>query len=195
MCKDKINFCKTIRFTLFLSSLKILKYQNQKQENFIILRRIAIYERFHKWQFLFAYNCYLQIGFSSHPLVKPIMNIGMLGYEAKRFFISCLTVLSGQIALHKYRRHDITLKARLRWCSVKSESIQFPYGGWCWSVSWKISYTIFLNGVRWYFSRQKLLPTNLKALGQNTNRIHWQFSTSTEIDSTGFCTFWKEFQM
>lgn len=148
MCKDKINFCKTIRFTLFLSSLKILKYQNQKQENFIILRKIAIYERFHKWQFLFAYNCYLQIGFSSHPLVKPIMNIGMLGYEAKRFFISCLTVLSGQIALHKYRRHDITLKARLRWCSVKSEST-LNFSIFITLTFWVCKYNHFVS-VPWY---------------------------------------------
>ena len=142
MCKDKINFCKTIRFTLFLSSLKILKYQDQKQENFIILRRIAIYKRFHKWQFLFAYNCYLQIGFSSHPLVKPIMNTVMFGYEAKRFFISCLTVLSGLIALHRYRRQEITPKARLRWCSVKSESIQLSL--------WQLMLVGFLENILYH---------------------------------------------
>ena len=44
---------------------------------------------------------YSQIEFSSQPLVKPIIKIGIFGYESNRFLMSCLIVFSGLIALHK----------------------------------------------------------------------------------------------
>lgn len=43
---------------------------------------------------------YSQIGFSSQPLVKPIIKIGIFGYESNRFLMSYLIVFSGLIALH-----------------------------------------------------------------------------------------------
>lgn len=66
----------------------------------------------------------------------------MFGYETKRFFISCLIVLSEQIALHRYKRQDITPKARLRWCSVKSESIQ--------SSLWRLMLVGFLENILYH---------------------------------------------
>lgn len=47
------------------------------------------------------YAIYLQIGFASHPLVKPIIKTGIFGCESNRFLISCLIVFSGLIALHR----------------------------------------------------------------------------------------------
>lgn len=44
---------------------------------------------------------YFQIGFSSQPLVKPIIKTGIFGYEPNRFLISCLIVFWGLIALHR----------------------------------------------------------------------------------------------
>lgn len=61
---------------------------------------------------------------------------------SKSSFISFLIVLFGHIALHRYKRQDITPNARLRWCSVKFECIH--------SFLWWLIFVGFLENILYH---------------------------------------------
>ena len=108
------------------------------------------------------------------------MNIGMLGYEAKRFFISCLIVLSEQIALHRYKRQDITPKARLRWCSVKSESIQ--------SSLWRLMLVGFLENILYHileWCAMIFLKTEIASNQLESSRAEYKPNSLAILDFNG----------